>query len=193
MGSKSKSTLSKRTITSSEPQDLAAPVSKRSKKSQDEVSTRSDHDAEATDMDMDTRAEHLRKGDNDVDEEDDGDDIDMQGDDRESSDEESDVEDDEDQELKAANAATISKRKAHTSDWIQRTLSDPEIERAFHDQYMTQITQAFGDELNTLRETDSLEGPHLELLIDSLNQTGHIYSAVERALWVAEDGQSQQE
>jgi len=31
-------------------------------------------------------------------------------------------------------------------------MTNPEIEAAFHDQYMTQITQAFGDELMQLRE-----------------------------------------
>lgn len=72
---------------------------------------------------------------------------------------------------------------------MQKQLTNPEIEAAFHDQYMTQITQAFGDELNTLRETDSLEGPHLELLIDSLNQTGHIFRVMEKELWVAGDPQ----
>ncbi|KAF9575696.1 hypothetical protein EC968_001886 [Mortierella alpina] len=112
-------------------------------------------------------------------------DMEMLGD-RESSDEESDLEDDEDQELKT-NSATTPKKEAHTSDRVQKIMSNPEIEAAFHNQYMTQITQAFGDELNTLRETDSLEDSHLELLIDSLNQTGHIYRVLEKELWVAGD------
>ncbi|KAF9960652.1 hypothetical protein BGZ72_006383 [Mortierella alpina] len=112
-------------------------------------------------------------------------DMEMQ-DDRESSDEGSDVEDDEDQELRTNNASS-QKKEAHTSDRVQKIMTNPEIEAAFHDQYMTQITQAFGDELNTLRETDSLEDSHLELLIDSLNQTGHIYRVLEKELWVAGD------
>ncbi|KAG0346225.1 hypothetical protein BG004_002124 [Podila humilis] len=101
--------------------------------------------------------------------------IDMEND-RESSDG-SDVEDDEDQELRS-NSAQKSNKQAHTSDRVQKAMTNPEIEAAFHDQYMTQVTQAFGDELMQLRETDSLDGPHLELLIDSLNQTGHIYRAL---------------
>ncbi|KAF9358667.1 hypothetical protein BGX34_008822 [Mortierella sp. NVP85] len=167
MGSKSKSAPSKRTTASKQPS----------------FGVEAAEAAVSADMDMDTRTNHSTEDVNDGDGEDD--DIDMQGGNRESSDEESEIEDDVDQELRE-NAATVPK-EAHTSDHIQRTLTDPEIESAFHDQYMTQITQAFGDELNTLRETDSLEGPHLELLIDSLNQTGHIYSAIEKALWVAED------
>ncbi|KAI8601481.1 hypothetical protein EDD21DRAFT_106787 [Dissophora ornata] len=138
-------------------------------------------------MDLDAEADSVHTGVQAEEDEDDNNDVDMQDDDRESSDQESDVEDDEDQELKA-NAATEPK-EAHTSDRVQKTLTNPEIEAAFHDKYMTKIMLAFGDELNTLRETDSLEGVQLELLIDSLNQTGHIYSAVEKALWVAEDGQ----
>lgn len=95
----------------------------------------------------------------DEEEEDDQDDptndIDMQQD-RESTDEESDVEDDEDQELRLSSVRTPQKQAAHTSDRVQKQMTNPEIEAAFHDQYMTQITQAFGDELNTLREVTPL-------------------------------------
>ncbi|KAI7826995.1 hypothetical protein BC939DRAFT_501638 [Gamsiella multidivaricata] len=192
MGSKSKSASSKRTPALNESQNHAIPVSKRSKTSQNEVSSTislQDQDAGSMEalpasMDLTTQMDRPQIGTQYEDDEDDINDIEMQGDDRESSDGDSDVEDDEDHELRA-NTATIVKKEAHTSDRVQKIMTNPEIEAAFHEQYMTQITQAFGDELNTLRETDSLEGPHLELLIDSLNQTGHIYSAVEKALWVA--------
>ncbi|KAF8980721.1 hypothetical protein BGZ52_003646 [Haplosporangium bisporale] len=149
----------------------------------------SDHDTSAatpSDMDMETqdpnKAEEGEEEVGDLEEQEDNE-IDMAND-RESSDNESDVEDDEDQELRS-NSATKSSNQAHTSDRVQKMLTNPEIEAAFHDQYMTQITQAFGDELMQLRETDSLDGPHLELLIDSLNQTGHIYRVLEKELWVA--------
>ncbi|KAI1305557.1 hypothetical protein EDD11_004942 [Mortierella claussenii] len=202
MGSKSKSGTSKRATAASEPQDHVAPACKRSKKAQDEIFSTislSDHatgavkEVYAVDIDMDTvatvdRTSAIDSHDLEGAEDEDADDIDMQDDHRESSGGESDVEDDEDQELRA-NAVITHKKEAHTSDRVQKVLTNPEIEAAFRDQYMAQITQAFGDELNTLRETDSLERPHLELLIDSLNQTGRIYSAVEKALWVARDGQ----
>ncbi|KAK5816934.1 hypothetical protein F5H01DRAFT_320937 [Linnemannia elongata] len=122
-----------------------------------------------------------------VDNDDSDNDLELQND-RESSDDELDVEDDEDQELRS-NARSTSQKEAHTSDRVHKALSNPEIEAAFQDKYMTRITQAFGDELNTLRETDSLEGAQLELLIDSLNQTGHIYRVMEKELWVAEETQ----
>ncbi|KAF9184790.1 hypothetical protein BGZ51_002702 [Haplosporangium sp. Z 767] len=184
MGSKSKSAPSKRAPVLIEQQDSTAPASKRSKKSQDE----SQSSIASKDMDMDTQEDHAKvENHQEDDEEIEYNDMEMQ-DDRESSDQESDVEDDEDQELKAS-AANIQKKAAHTSDRVQKVLTNPEIEAAFHDQYMTHITQAFGDELNTLRETDSLEGQHLELLIDSLNQTGHIYRVMEKELWVAGDVQ----
>ncbi|KAF9361611.1 hypothetical protein BGX26_001111 [Mortierella sp. AD094] len=197
MGSKSKTTSSKRTTAPGEPQENVTPSSKRSKKSQDEAPSSielTDRKAESSkvtrsededmDMSMDTRIDHSQNADIEDDDEEDGDEIDMQDNDRESSGDDTDMEDDEDQELRA-NSVAIHKKEAHTSDRVQKVLTNPEIDAAFHGQYMTQITQAFGDELNTLRETDSLEGPHLELLIDSLNQTGHIYSSVEKAIWVA--------
>ncbi|KAG0028000.1 hypothetical protein BGZ81_005105 [Podila clonocystis] len=182
---------SKRSTISSEPLEHDAPASKRSKKSNaNEISSSimlSDHDiSESTHADMNMETQEA----NEADEEETGDledqednEIDMAND-RESSDDESDVEDDEDQELRS-NSATKPSNQAHTSDRVQKVLTNPEIEAAFHDQYMTQITQAFGDELMQLRETDSLDGPHLELLIDSLNQTGHIYRVLEKELWVA--------
>ncbi|KAG0095541.1 hypothetical protein BGZ93_005737 [Podila epicladia] len=184
---------SKRSNISSEPLEHVAPASKRSKKSEtNEISSSimlSDHDLSvATPSDIDIISQDANKVDEDEEEAGDLEDqedneIDMAND-RESSDDESDVEDDEDQELRS-NSTTKPRNQAHTSDRVQKVLTNPEIEAAFHDQYMTQITQAFGDELMQLRETDSLDGPHLELLIDSLNQTGHIYRVLEKELWVA--------
>ncbi|KAK3840910.1 MAG: hypothetical protein J3R72DRAFT_446628 [Linnemannia gamsii] len=137
------------------------------------------------DVDMEDAQDDKAQGQEEDNDNDDNDnDLEMQND-RESSDDEADIEDEEDQELRS-NARSALQKEAHTSDRVQKVLSNPEIEAAFQDKYMTQITQAFGDELNTLRETDSLEGAQLELLIDSLNQTGHIYRVMEKELWVAE-------
>ncbi|KAF9133850.1 hypothetical protein BGW39_008761 [Mortierella sp. 14UC] len=141
----------------------------------------------SVDIDMkeahEDKAQEQEEGE-DMDNDDNENDLDLQND-RESSDDEANVEDEEDQELRS-NALSTSQKEAHTSDRVQKVLSNPEIETAFQDKYMTQITQAFGDELNTLRETDSLEGTQLEFLIDSLNQTGHIYRVMEKELWVTE-------
>ncbi|KAG0342865.1 hypothetical protein BG000_000030 [Podila horticola] len=177
-----------------EPLEHVAPANKRSKKSDaNEISSSimlSDHDTSFAPSDMDMESQDANNAEEMEEEEEAGDledqednEIDMAND-RESSDDEPDVEDDEDQELRS-NSATKPSNQAHTSDRVQKVLTNPEIEAAFHDQYMTQITQAFGDELMQLRETDSLDGPHLELLIDSLNQTGHIYRVLEKELWVA--------
>ncbi|KAF9903464.1 hypothetical protein EC991_003792 [Linnemannia zychae] len=136
------------------------------------------------DVDMDAPEDRAQELEEEMDKDNNDNDLDLQHD-RESSDDEADVEDEEDQELRS-NALSTSHKEAHTSDRVQKVLSNPEIEAAFQDKYMTQITQAFGDELNTLRETDSLEGTQLEFLIDSLNQTGHIYRVMEKELWVAE-------
>ncbi|KAF9584310.1 hypothetical protein BGW38_006905 [Lunasporangiospora selenospora] len=177
MGSKS---ASKRT--SSKDSKEQVPAAKRAKRtSQENQSSIDSSDTTANDnVEKPKPAKESQK------DEEDASDVDMEMmEDRESSDDGSDIEDEEDQELKAHSAST-PQSQAHTSDRVQKVLSNPEIESAFHDQYMTKITQAFGDELNTLRETDSLDGPHLELLIDSLNQTGHIYRVLEKELWVAE-------
>ncbi|KAF9112322.1 hypothetical protein BGX27_003531 [Mortierella sp. AM989] len=161
MGSKSK-----RATTANEPQDNVTPYSKRSKRSQNEATSSisttgresgspKEEEPEGMDIEvsMGTRIDRSQAGQLDIEEEDeeDGSEVDMQENDRESSGDDTDVEDDEDQELKA-NAAILSKKEAHTSDRVQKALTNPEIEAAFHSQYMTQITQAFGDELNTIRE-----------------------------------------
>ncbi|KAK3836465.1 MAG: hypothetical protein JOS17DRAFT_734269 [Linnemannia elongata] len=197
MGSKSKSkSPAKRAPATSEPQDHAAPANKRSKKSSEMSSSIMLNDKEpqeepSIDVDMeeaqDEQKATTQDQEEDIDNNDSDNDLELQND-RESSDDEADVEDEEDQELRS-NARSTSQKEAHTSDRVQKALSNPEIEAAFQDKYMTQITQAFGDELNTLRETDSLEGGQLELLIDSLNQTGHIYRVMEKELWVAEESQ----
>ncbi|KAF9963404.1 hypothetical protein BGZ70_007439 [Mortierella alpina] len=185
MGTKTKENSSKRASASNEPKNHVAPAQKRTKKSGSEIpssialSKPIFEDVDMEDQEDMTSVQDPPEGD------DEDNDMEMQ-DDRESSDEGSDVEDDEDQELRTNNATT-PKKEAHTSDRVQKIMTNPEIEAAFHDQYMTQITQAFGDELNTLRETDSLEDSHLELLIDSLRQTGHIYRVLEKELWVAGD------
>ncbi|KAF9434680.1 hypothetical protein BGZ76_007628 [Entomortierella beljakovae] len=179
-----------------ESQSNVTPSSKRIKKSkQERVVADQDHEVQqkeaqetAIDMDisLDVPAEYLEAESTYPDDLDDvNSDIDVQDNDRESSGDDTD-EDEVDQELRENNSTSL-KKEIHTSDRVQKVMTNPEIEAAFHDRYMTQITQAFGDELNALRETDSLEGPHLELLIDSLNQTGHIYSAVEKPLWITED------
>ncbi|KAF9093173.1 hypothetical protein BGX29_003135 [Mortierella sp. GBA35] len=192
MGSKSKSkSASKRAPASSEPQDHAAPAHKRSKKTNEMSSSIMMNDEEphvepSIDVDMEEQEAQEAVAE-DEDNDNDDNDLELQND-RESSDDEADIEDDEDQELRS-NARSTLQKEAHTSDRVQKVLTNPEIEAAFQDKYMTQITQAFGDELNTLRETDSLEGAQLELLIDSLNQTGHIYRVMEKELWVAEGSQ----
>ncbi|KAG0304303.1 hypothetical protein BGZ98_005684 [Dissophora globulifera] len=162
MGSKSKSASSKRAPALNEPQDHAAPSSKRSKKLQyeapssislsdpDEGIAKAKSSGKDVDMDVDIGTDRVQDAVQEEHDEDDDSDVDMQDNDRESSGE-SDVEDDEDKELKATAAAT-PKMAAHTSDRVQKVMTNPEIEAAFHNEYMTQITQAFGDELNTLRE-----------------------------------------
>ncbi|KAF9202282.1 hypothetical protein BGZ49_007550, partial [Haplosporangium sp. Z 27] len=96
------------------------------------------------DMSMDTRIDHSQTADIDDDDEDDENEIDLHDNDRESSGDDTDVEDDEDQELRA-NSVAVNKKEVHTSDRVQKVLTNPEIETAFHSQYMTKITQAFGD------------------------------------------------
>ncbi|KAF9979220.1 hypothetical protein BGZ73_004106 [Actinomortierella ambigua] len=116
---------------------------------------------------------------NDVDEEEDHDMLPLvQVDDEVDQDQDED-EDDVDMEM---NTQSTSQAKAHTSDRVRKVDTNPEVEAAFREHYMAQITQAFGDELNTLRETDELDGNHLELLIDSLHQTGHVFLPSEKEL-----------
>ncbi|KAF9175211.1 hypothetical protein BGX21_000779 [Mortierella sp. AD011] len=163
MGSKSKATSSKRATAPNEPQENATPSSKRPKKSQDESpsiglmdqkagpSKTSHSEGVDADINMDSRIAHSQTADTEDDDEEDGDEIDIQDNERESSGDDTDVEDDEDQELRA-NSIAVHKKEAHTSDRVQKMLTNPEIDAAFHQQYMSQITQGFGDELNTLRE-----------------------------------------
>ncbi|KAG0222539.1 hypothetical protein BGW42_006474, partial [Actinomortierella wolfii] len=61
-------------------------------------------------------------------------------------------EEDEDEDFDMGIRSTPTQSKAHTSDRVRKIDTNPEVEAAFRERYMTQFTQAFGDELNTLRE-----------------------------------------
>ncbi|KAG0014404.1 hypothetical protein BGZ80_010470 [Entomortierella chlamydospora] len=145
MGSKSKTTSSKRATAPNE----APSIGLTDQKAGSSKASRSE--GVDVDINMDSRIAHLQNTDIEDDDEKDGDEIDMQDNERESSGDDTDVEDDEDQELRA-NSIAVHKKEAHTSDRVQKMLTNPEIDAAFHEQYMSQITQGFGDELNTLRE-----------------------------------------
>ncbi|CAG8435158.1 980_t:CDS:2 [Scutellospora calospora] len=61
-------------------------------------------------------------------------------------------------------------------------LSRPNAANQFRDYYMSQITKAFGEDLDKIRKEQNLDSNRLEILIDSLESGINIFSDVEKEL-----------
>ncbi|CAG8635452.1 46470_t:CDS:2 [Gigaspora margarita] len=61
-------------------------------------------------------------------------------------------------------------------------LSRPNAANQFRDHYMSQITKAFGEDLDRIRKDQNLDSNRLEILIDSLESGIGIFSDVEKEL-----------
>ncbi|KAI8387501.1 hypothetical protein BD560DRAFT_118400 [Blakeslea trispora] len=56
------------------------------------------------------------------------------------------------------------------------------VAKRFRDKYMTKVTQAFGTDLDQIRQESTLNGPRLGILIDSLEAGIDIFSPLEQEM-----------
>ncbi|CAG8584455.1 15043_t:CDS:2 [Dentiscutata heterogama] len=61
-------------------------------------------------------------------------------------------------------------------------LSRPNAANQFRDYYMSQITKAFGEDLDRIRKDQNLDSNRLEILINSLESGISVFSDVEKEL-----------
>ncbi|KAL9544056.1 hypothetical protein MBANPS3_007818 [Mucor bainieri] len=61
--------------------------------------------------------------------------------------------------------------------------------KKFRDLYMTKVTQAFGSDLDQIRQEPNLNGPRLNILIDSLEAGIDIFSNLEQEIILADEEQ----
>ncbi|CAG8667083.1 12522_t:CDS:2 [Dentiscutata erythropus] len=61
-------------------------------------------------------------------------------------------------------------------------LSRPNAANQFRDYYMSQITKAFGEDLDRIRKDQNLDSNRLEILINSLESGIGVFSDVEKEL-----------
>ncbi|KAF1804629.1 hypothetical protein V8B55DRAFT_1562998 [Mucor lusitanicus] len=61
--------------------------------------------------------------------------------------------------------------------------------KKFRDLYMTKVTQAFGSDLDQIRQEPNLSGPRLNILIDSLEAGIDIFSNLEQEIILADEEQ----
>lgn len=61
----------------------------------------------------------------------------------------------------------------------------------FRDSFMTKITQAFGTDLDQIRQEPTLNGPRLNVLIDSLEAGIDIFSSLEQEIILADEEKTQ--
>lgn len=58
-------------------------------------------------------------------------------------------------------------------------------EKTFRDYYMEEMTSAFGDDLNALREEDGFDGSKISLLVDCLETGINVFGDLEKELALA--------
>ncbi|KAK4518831.1 uncharacterized protein ATC70_009055 [Mucor velutinosus] len=61
--------------------------------------------------------------------------------------------------------------------------------KKFRDLYMTKVTQAFGTDLDQIRQEPNFNGPRLNILIDSLEAGIDIFSNLEQEIILADEKQ----
>ncbi|RUS16136.1 hypothetical protein BC937DRAFT_91584 [Endogone sp. FLAS-F59071] len=87
---------------------------------------------------------------------------------------------------KKAKMSTIT--QASTPPAIPTSLlSTPSAARRFHDLYMAQMTQAFGSDLDKIRQEEGFDENRLSILIDSLEAGIDIFTDMEKELMVASE------
>ncbi|CEG71677.1 hypothetical protein RMATCC62417_07373 [Rhizopus microsporus] len=57
----------------------------------------------------------------------------------------------------------------------------------FRDLFMTKVTQAFSTDLDQIRQEPGLDGPRLNVLIDSLEAGIDIFSSIEKEIVLADE------
>ncbi|GAN09612.1 hypothetical protein MAM1_0278d09143 [Mucor ambiguus] len=106
----------------------------------------------------------------DVDEEDKNDDDEIEDAEQASNDEDEMIEDDKEDNIPVSNEQQSTAKK-------------------FRDLYMTKVTQAFGSDLDQIRQEPNLNGPRLNILIDSLEAGIDIFSNLEQEIILADEEQ----
>ncbi|CAO3611481.1 unnamed protein product [Mucor hiemalis] len=67
------------------------------------------------------------------------------------------------------------------------SLEQQSTAKRFRDSYMTKVTQAFGSDLDIIRQEPNLSGPRLNILINSLEAGIDIFSTLEQEIILADE------
>ncbi|KAI9267645.1 hypothetical protein EDC94DRAFT_601576 [Helicostylum pulchrum] len=70
---------------------------------------------------------------------------------------------------------------------VPETLEQKSTAKRFRDLYMTRVTQAFGADLDIIRQEPNLNGARLNILIDSLEAGIDIFSSLEQEIILADE------
>lgn len=70
---------------------------------------------------------------------------------------------------------------------VPNTLEQQSTAKRFRDSYMTKMTQAFGSDLDIIRQEPNLSGPRLNILINSLEAGIDIFSTLEQEIILADE------
>ncbi|CAO3692220.1 unnamed protein product [Rhizopus stolonifer] len=110
----------------------------------------------------------------------------------EDSEEENENEENEDEENGEEEEENHMEEEAQKED---AETNIPQTEKStserFRDSFMTKITQAFGTDLDQIRQEPTLNGPRLNVLIDSLEAGIDIFSSLEQEIILADEEKTQ--
>ncbi|KAG1175573.1 hypothetical protein G6F70_003978 [Rhizopus microsporus] len=77
--------------------------------------------------------------------------------------------------------------KDNNNDDDNMPQKDKTSSERFRDLFMTKITQAFSTDLDQIRQEPGLDGPRLNVLIDSLEAGIDIFSSIEKEIVLADE------
>ncbi|KAG1150546.1 hypothetical protein G6F37_001664 [Rhizopus arrhizus] len=185
-----KSSIGKKRVATTEIQKEPAKVSKNQVKKVEEE-PKNENGGLFDDLDEEMDPEELEQMLKQVNDEDDGSDQAEESDnfmDEDSEmDEQSDKEEEEEEEEEQENDAEGTNGEEETNiPPKEKTTSE-----RFRDSFMTKITQAFGTDLDQIRQESTLNGPRLNVLIDSLEAGIDIFSSLEQEIILADEEKTQ--
>ncbi|KAI8080265.1 uncharacterized protein B0P05DRAFT_596582 [Gilbertella persicaria] len=125
-------------------------------------------------MDPEEVESFMEQLDNDSEQQQESDNEKQESDDEEQENDNKIVEEEEDATMEESKQASVPSEQQNTA-------------RQFRDLYMSKVTQAFGSDLDQIRQEPTLNGPRLNILIDSLEAGIDIFSSLEQEIILADE------
>jgi len=84
-------------------------------------------------------------------------------------------------QINASDNEGVTEDQQETGEAKKSLLDTPDVAKRFRDFYMSQLTQAFPNDLDKIRQEENFDHHKLEILIDSLEAGVDIFSDMEKS------------